>query len=137
MLRRRISALVLALALLAFPVALPAASFAQSAGDDQYQDPLSGQSGGGHTSSGGGSSGSHASSGTGTSGSGTSAPAAAPSTATAHAAASKTSPAAATRSSRGELPRTGTDVAPVLELGVAMLLTGLVGRRAIVRREQR
>ena len=43
---RRPLALVLLLALLTF-VAVPAASFAQSAGDDQYEDPLPPGGGGG------------------------------------------------------------------------------------------
>jgi hypothetical protein len=107
-------------------LALPASSLAQSAGDDQYQDPLAGQPGGGghsgHTGS------------TGSSGSTPSAPtpaaATSPSTST-------TPQASAAQSSSGQLPRTGFDVIISFELGLAMLLSGIVAKRMIVLRDRR
>src|SRR3954471_2857151 len=62
MLRSRSIALLAAIAALAFP----AASLAQSAGDDQYQDPLAGQPSGGNGGGSGGLGGSSGSSGSGT-----------------------------------------------------------------------
>jgi hypothetical protein len=128
MLRSRYFALVLALAALAFP----ATSLAQSAGDDQYQDPLAGQPSGGDTSSG--------NSGSGNSGSGSpstspSTPSTAPSTS---GGSEGTSPqASAAASSSGELPRTGFDVVLTIELGLALLLTGIVTQRTLVLRDRR
>jgi hypothetical protein len=129
MLRSRTFALVLAIAMLV----LPATSLAQSAGDDQYNDPLSGQnshSGGGH--SGGGHSGGSKGS-TGTSGSGTAAtPAPAASTPSATGAAPQ-----ASAGSRKQLPRTGFDVILTVEIGLALLLAGVTWQRTLVLRERR
>jgi hypothetical protein len=114
-------------------LALPASSLAQSAGDDQYQDPLAGQPSGGGHSGGGGSSGSTGSTGsTGSSGSApvTPAPSAGTSAAT-------TPQATAAQSSSGQLPRTGFDVILTIELGLAMLLTGVVAQRMVVLRDRR
>jgi hypothetical protein len=119
MLRSRTFALVLTIAM----VALPASSLAQSAGDDQYQDPLAGQNGGGKGT--GGNSG-------GSEGSTPSTPA--PSSATTPAASSSQQ---TTTVARGELPRTGFDVILTIELGLAMLLTGLVAHRMIALRDRR
>jgi hypothetical protein len=139
MLRRRTFALALAVALLV----LPATSLAQSAGDDQYNDPLAGQhgghSGGGHSGgrhSGSGHSGASTGS-TGTSGSGsasTPSPVASttPSTASAGTSGPQTSAAA-----RKQLPRTGFDVILTVELGMALLLTGMVTQRQLVLRDRR
>jgi hypothetical protein len=137
MLRRRTFALVLAIALLV----LPATSLAQSAGDDQYNDPLAGQTGGGHSgtshSGGGHSGGSKGSTGTsGTSGTGSAAtptPAAAtPSTSSAASANPQASAAA-----RKQLPRTGFDVILTVEMGLALLLTGVTAQRTLVLRDRR
>lgn len=127
MLRSRYFALLAVVAALVFP----AASLAQSAGDDQYQDPLAGQPGGGNSAGSGGSSGS--------SGSG-SAPAT-PSTPAASPAASgggegTTPQATAAAKPGGELPRTGFDVVLTIELGLAMLLTGIVAQRMLVLRDR-
>lgn len=123
MLRSRSLALLAATAALAFP----AASLAQSAGDDQYQDPLAGQPSGGNK----GDSGNNGSSGFGT------APAA-PSTPTTSGGAEGTAPTAgAAATPSGELPRTGFDVVLTIELGLALLLTGVVAQRTLVLRDRR
>jgi hypothetical protein len=134
MLRSRTAALVAALAMLA----LPATSLAQSAGDDQYSDPLA--NGGGSTSghitntSGGGGGGS-SSSGGGSTSSGT--PSTASTVPTASSAATPTTGEAASGTPKGQLPRTGFDVIVSFELGLAMLLTGLVSHRMLALRERR
>jgi hypothetical protein len=123
---------VLLLAALAL-VALPAASFAQSAGDDQYQDPLAGGGGGKSAPStpstpSGGSNGS--SSGSGTQGS---SPAPAPSAAAAAAPSSgKTSRASA----NVPLAHTGFD-AWVPGLAGALLLAGGIALLLAPRRQAR
>jgi hypothetical protein len=141
MLRSRTLALLGALAMLA----LPASSLAQSAGDDQYQDPLAGHSGGGSHSGSGSGSGTGAGSGNtggGRSGGGASTPAAAtPTTGTSGATAGSSGAGApqatAAQSGSGQLPRTGFDVILTIELGLAMLLTGVVAQRMIVLRDRR
>ena len=139
MLWRRSLALFVAL----IALAAPASSFAQNAGQDQYQDPLAGNGGNTTTSSGGstggGSTGSGTSSG-GSTGSGTSSapttsPTSSPSTGTT-AAGTPSDPATGAQAS-GELPRTGFDVVLTFELGVAMLLLGLVSHRLLVLRDRR
>jgi hypothetical protein len=138
MLWRRSFALFLAL----LALAAPSASFAQSAGQDQYQDPLAGGNGG---SSGGGGS-THGSTGSGSTGSGStgSSGSSAPSTAPASTAAGTTSgtgttssPTASGAQANGQLPRTGFDVILTFELGLAMLLVGLVSHRLLVLRDRR
>lgn len=129
MLRSRSLALLVALAALAFP----AASLAQSAGDDQYQDPLAGQTGGGSSGNSGnsGNSGSSGSSGSGTTPSTPSAP-------TTSGGSEGTAPqATAAATPSGQLPRTGFDVLLTVELGLALLLTGIVAQRTLVLRERR
>jgi hypothetical protein len=147
MLRGRTLAFLVSLAMLA----LPATSFAQSAGDDQYQDPLANSGGGstsGHTSdTGGGGSGSSSSSsgGSGGGGGGGSSSAGTPSTgsgsnvpaAGSAGTATPTSGAAASGTPAGQLPRTGFDVVVTFELGFALLLVGLVAQRMVVLRERR
>jgi hypothetical protein len=140
MLRSRTAALVTALAMLA----LPATSLAQSAGDDQYQDPLANSNGGsrGHitnTTSGGSSN-----SGGGGGGGGSSSPSTPSSSSnvpTASSAATGTSTPttgeAASGTPKGQLPRTGFDVIVSFELGIAMLLAGLVAHRTLTLRERR
>lgn len=123
--RSRTFALLLAIAMLA----LPASSLAQSAGDDQYQDPLAGQPSGG---GGGGNTGSTGSSG----GSGGGSAPATPST-TAGGAEGSSPQASAAQNGSGQLPRTGFDVIITIELGLALLLTGLVAQRVIVLRDRR
>jgi pectate lyase len=133
MLWRRTFTVLLALAMLA----LPASSFAQSAGDDQYQDPLGGQGGGSnpHSSSGGSSGGS-----SGSSSPSTTPAASTPSTpSTAGTSGTGTTPTAsgAKAGTPGELPRTGFDVIVTIELGIAMLLSGLVAQRLLILRDRR
>jgi hypothetical protein len=119
MLRSRTLAVLAAL----LTLAMPASSLAQSAGDDQYSDPLKGQpNGGGGGSTGGDSSGGGSTPSAPTSGAGT----------------DGTAPeASAAQSSNGELPRTGFDVVLTIELGIALLLTGVVAQRLIVLRDRR
>jgi hypothetical protein len=128
MLRSRSVAVLAAFAALAFP----AASLAQSAGDDQYEDPLAGQPSGGNNGGSSGSSGGNS----GSSGSGT-APAT-PTPAPASGGSEGTAPqATAAATANGELPRTGFDVVVTIELGLALLLTGLVSQRTLVLRDRR
>jgi hypothetical protein len=140
--RSRTLTLLLAVAMLA----LPATSFAQSAGDDQYQDPLANSGGStGHTTDtgGGGGGSSHSSSGSGggggSSSAGTPSTSSGPNVSTAGSASTGTpSPAeVASGTPPGQLPRTGFDVILTFELGFAMLLAGLVAQRLIVLRERR
>jgi hypothetical protein len=118
MLRSRTFALLVAIAMLA----LPATSLAQSAGDDQYQDPLAGQDGGGNSS--------------GSTGSSGSAPAT-PTPPSAAAPASTTTPQATAAQASGQLPRTGFDVVLTIEVGLAMLISGVVAQRMVVLRDRR
>jgi hypothetical protein len=111
---------VAALVALFVAVALPAASLAQSSGEDQYTDPLAG---GGSGSGGGGSSG--AGSGGGGGSSTPSAPAATPPADTSPAQPQAT-PAQANRKT---LPRTGFPVALLVGSGLIMVGTGLLVRR--------
>jgi hypothetical protein len=135
MLRSRTAALVAALATLA----LPASSLAQSAGDDQYSDPLAGGSTGGHISNTNGGGGGSSGSGSGSSSSGT--PSTTSNVPTANSAgtgtATPTTGEAASGTPKGQLPRTGLDVIVSFELGLAMLLTGLVAHRMLALRERR
>src|SRR5690242_16496723 len=122
MLRRRIAPLLVALAALM----LPATALAQSAGDDQYTDPLAG-TGGGSTSG-------HISNSSGSSGSGSSSSSSGPTTttasnpsgtspsgsSTASSSSTTTTPKtgeAASGTPKGQLPRTGFDVLISFELG--------------------
>jgi hypothetical protein len=129
MLRSRTFALLAAISMLA----LPGTALAQSAGDDQYQDPLAGQHGGS-----GGGSGSAPSSHTPATPSAPSAPstpaAAAPTSTGTQASAPQ---ASAAQTTPGQLPRTGFDVVLTVELGLALLLTGIVSQRMLALRERR
>ena len=128
-------------------LALPATSLAQSAGDDQYQDPLANSGGGSHghitNSTGGGSSNSgNSGSGGGAGSSSSSTPSSSSNVPTASSSTSGTSAtptasAAASGTTKGQLPRTGFDVIVSFELGIAMLLAGLVGQRILTLRERR
>lgn len=132
--RSTATAVLLAIALLAFP----AASIAQSAGDNQYSDPLQGDNGanssnGNATSTGGGGGSNSGSSG----GGGGSTPVTSP-TPTAQAPTSTASTAQeGSPTPPGELPRTGFDVILTIELGLAMLLSGVVVQRMVILRERR
>ena len=111
---------LLGIALIAGALA-PAESLAQSAGDQQYADPLAQQE---QPSSPAPNSGSQGNSGSGNSGSGT-APSAqqAPTAATqqdANANAAQTTPSGA------QLPRTGLDVAPIAIAGAVLFSGGLL-----------
>lgn len=115
--------IALALVALLVAVALPAAAIAQSAGEDQYTDPLQG---GGSGSSGGGSGGSGGGGSGGGGGGGGDAPA--------QSAQSETTPAPtqatpAQADDSGELPRTGFPVAVLLGAGLILLAGGLALRR--------
>ena len=127
MLRRRTFALLAALAALGFP----ATSLAQSAGDDQYVDPIPADNGSGSSGSTGSSGGNSGSSGSST----PSAPST-PSTPTTSGT-TATPQAAGAEGAPGELPRTGFDVIVTIELGLALLLTGLVSQRMLALRERR
>jgi hypothetical protein len=118
--RRRYIALALVALLVA--VALPAAAVAQSAGEDQYTDPLQG---GGSGSSGSGSSGSSGG-GSGGGGGGSNAPVTQAQTDTTPAPTQAT-PAQANDS--GGLPRTGFPLAVLVGSGLILLGTGLALRR--------
>jgi hypothetical protein len=139
MLRTRTAALLVSLAMLA----LPATSLAQSAGDDQYTDPLAG--GGGSTSghitntggSGGGGSSSGSGSGGGSTSSGTPSTSSNVPTASSAGTTTPTTGEAASGTPKGQLPRTGFDVIVSFELGLAMLLAGLVAHRMLALRERR
>jgi hypothetical protein len=137
MLWRRIFALCLAL--LAF--AAPTVSYAQSAGDDQYQDPLAGGNGStGGGSTGGGSTGGGSSSGSSGGSSGSTAPSTTPAATTpgtTDPGTTGSSPTASDAQAPGQLPNTGFDVIVTFELGLAMLLLGLVSHRLLVLRDRR
>jgi hypothetical protein len=122
--RGRYIAVVLVALLVA--VALPAAAIAQSAGEDQYTDPLQG---GGSGSGGGGGSGG-GSSGSGSGGGGSGGGGNAPTTqaqADTNTAPTQATPAQADDS--GGLPRTGFPVAVLLGAGLILLSGGLALRR--------
>jgi hypothetical protein len=111
---RHIAVLIAALLTLA---ALPAVALAQSAGEDQYTDPL-GQGGGSNDSGGGGSSGG------GSSGSGGSD--------TVQPSQSQTTPAqqaTPAQSNPNELPRTGLPLVVVAVSGGVLLASGAALRR--------
>jgi hypothetical protein len=117
---RHIAVLLVALLV---AVALPAAAIAQSAGEDQYTDPLQGggsSGGGGGGSSGGGSSG-------GGGGGGGSAPATQAQSDSATPTPTRAAPAKADDS--GSLPHTGFPIAILLGSGMILLSTGLALRR--------
>ena len=112
---RKLTALLASL----FLLASPATALAQSAGDEQYVDPIEEPAppsdGGGETPS-----------GSGTAPSAPSAPAAP---------AAPTEPGTtATPTAAGELPRTGMDAVLIALAGCALLLAGLGVRLALPRR---
>lgn len=102
-------------------LALPASAWAQSAGDNQYQDPFAngspsaGSRGGSGSASQADGSGQTTSGGLQTAGGGSGS-------------SSSTSGATASTAASGELPRTGLDVAPIAALGLTFLLAGLLLR---------
>jgi LPXTG-motif cell wall-anchored protein len=104
---------------LALVLALPAAALAQSAGDNQYQDPFEDQGGGGQTQQQGSSQ-----------GDGGQQQAQAPST-QGQAADPSASTAQAEPGQTGTLPRTGSETTPLLlAYGLTLLLGGTALRRA-------
>lgn len=125
-----------AAALCALAFAAPSAAFAQSAGDQQYQDPLGSGSNGG--SQGGGSGGGSPSGGGSGSGGGTSGAQSTPSapsggsTSPASAAASPT--ASGSASPAGEIPRTGGEPIIIAAFGAAFVLVGAGTRLAVPQR---
>ena len=105
---------VLTLSVLAFlAVSLPGAALAQSAGDDQYVDPLNGVTGGGSGSGSSGGSGSGSAGAAGTAGAG--------STSAGSGASGSALP--------GELARTGMELPLTAGAGVLLLAGGLGLRR--------
>jgi LPXTG-motif cell wall-anchored protein len=105
----------------------PTTALAQSAGDEQYEDPFSDEQS--QSSSGSGSSGSGGSGTAGASASGSAAQAT-PSTAAPPAAAPAAAASAGTAAAEGgELPRTGLDAGLVAAIGAGLLGMGLVLRR--------
>jgi hypothetical protein len=98
----------------ALAIALPAVSFADSAGDNQYQDPFA------NTAP------------TNTAPAATTMPAATPApAATAPASSSSSSPSADPAAASGQLPRTGLDLRLVGGAGVLLLGGGLLLRRRL------
>ncbi|HYI36329.1 MAG TPA: LPXTG cell wall anchor domain-containing protein [Thermoleophilaceae bacterium] len=131
---RTLTALLLAASLSA--AVAPVAAHAQSAGDQQYDDPLSGEGGGG---GGGGDNGNDGQSGSGNSGSGQSGSGSGQSGSTgtgtdsgSTAGTQTTTPPAtsAAPGSAAELPRTGFPVALLALAGAAMLGGGAALRRS-------
>ena len=110
----------LAAALALIALAAPASAWAQSAGGDQYSDPLAGTPGHHSSGGGGGSTGSSSSPAPSSTSSG--------STATAS---SSAGPREATPARPGELPRTGGEVGLVAWIGFALMLAGLTLRRRL------
>jgi hypothetical protein len=115
---RHIAVLLVALLV---AVALPAAAIAQSAGEDQYTDPLQG----GGSSGGGGNSGGGSSGG----GGGGNAPTTQAQSDTTPAASTNAEPAQAEDDDSGNLPNTGFPIAILLGSGMILLSTGLALRR--------
>ena len=116
--RSRVAALAVTAVL-----AAPASALAQSAGDEQYEDPFAGEDQGQSGGGGGG----------GGSGSGqTPAPPAsstpAPTAPTAPAPAAPTESTAATTTAQPQLPRSGTDAGAILLAGSIMLAGGVALR---------
>ena len=118
--------IAIALVALLVAVAMPVAAVAQSAGDDQYTDPLqgggSGSSGGGGGSSGGGS-------GSGGGGGGGGDAPATQAQADTDTAPTQATPAQADNSDDDGLPRTGFPVAVLIGAGLILMSGGLALRR--------
>jgi hypothetical protein len=114
--RRRLTVLAALLACIAAAPA-PVPALAQSAGDDQYEDPFAGQEPGGSQQE-------------QTPAPEPAAPAEPAQSAPAPAAESSTpsTPAAESASQQPELPRTGFDAAPILALGAVLLGSGIALR---------
>jgi hypothetical protein len=130
-----------AVAVAILALGLPAAALAQGAGDNQYQDPFGGQSqggsqgtGGGGGGSGGGGGGSGGSGGGGGGGSSQSGvPSGGGSSPPGSSAAAGEQQAAGSRTSDGELARTGDEAWLVAALGLGLVLAG-AGVRLWMRR---
>jgi hypothetical protein len=114
----RVLSLLVVLALAVPVMAVPATSFAQSAGDDQYVDPFQDDNGGG---GGGGNQGDSGNQGN----QGNSTPSDQQSVAQAPADSSGTAGATAGETANNDsLPRTGLSAGPILAVGVILLLGG-------------
>jgi LPXTG-motif cell wall-anchored protein len=108
------SPLRLATAAICLALVMPAAAVADSAGDNQYQDPLANSPKPSHQKQ-------------KTTQTTTPAPVATPAPAATSSAPAQSSSASATSS--GTLPRTGFPVAPLVVLGAALIGAGLIVRR--------
>jgi hypothetical protein len=108
----------------------PTTALAQSAGDEQYQDPLGDD--GGSTGSGDGSTGGGGSSGGG-GGAPQPAPSGTPGTDPAPTTAAQAEPQEGTAAAPGELPRTGGNPVILAAFGIALALTGAGARLLVVR----
>jgi LPXTG-motif cell wall-anchored protein len=128
-------------AVAAFVLALPAAAFAQSPSDQQYQDPFGSQGSGGGGSSGGGSSGGGSSGGgSGSSQSGSSSGSSSSGSTGSDASQFSNSPPSGSSSGSGatgpQLANTGQDTGLVALAGFGLLLAG-TGLRLRVREAPR
>lgn len=116
-------------------VLAPTAAVAQSAGDEQYADPLAGQDQGSNNS-GSGSQGGSGADGQGSDGEDSTGT---PVQAQDDAPQATANSAQAAGGQSKDLPRTGLDVAPLIAIGAALLTTGLVLHLALgpARRRRR
>lgn len=121
--------IVVALVALLVAVALPGAAIAQSAGEDQYTDPLQGGGGGSSGGGGGGGSSGGGSGGGGGGGGGGDAPAQ-PAQSQTETAPAPTQATPAQADDSGGLPRTGFPVAVLVGAGLILLSGGLALRRS-------
>jgi hypothetical protein len=118
---RTLRTLIALAAVLLMTVALPATVVAQSAGDEQYQDPLGGGGGNSGGGSNGGGSNGGGSNGGGSNGGGSG---------QASPAQSGTDPAPrADAAQSDQLPRTGFEVILPIYAGIALLLVGVATSR--------
>ena len=120
----RLRYITVALVALLVAVALPATAMGQSAGEDQYTDPLAGEGGSNSGGSGGGG------------GGGGNAPAQpaqqTPAADATPAATPEPEAEPAQAENADELPRTGLEVWPIVAAGGAMLLAGFAMRRSLI-----
>jgi hypothetical protein len=134
---KEVLAFVLALALAAPALTVPAVAFGQSAGDEQYVDPFQGQdddrggSGGGGSGSGSGSEGGSQGGGGGGGGSATPAPVPeeAPAEVAPDTASAETDVGSTTSSTDPTLPRTGLALGGLVGIGLVLLGGGITLRR--------
>ena len=112
-----------ALALAALALAIPGSAFAQSAGDDQYQDPFAGENESQDDGGSGGGEGGATDPGSGAP------PAPAPAPSTPAAPAAETAAPAPTTPTGATLPRSGSGAWWMAALGVLLLGAGIALRR--------